>query len=62
MALFSAYTQAAGLSELNILNPAVVAGLFLGGALPFLFSALTMGAVGRAASKMIDEVRRHVRE
>ena len=62
LALFSAYTQAAGLSELNILNPAVVAGLFLGGALPFLFSALTMGAVGRAASKMIDEVRRQFRE
>ncbi|MDD4145983.1 MAG: sodium-translocating pyrophosphatase [Clostridia bacterium] len=62
LALFSAYTQAAGLETLNILNPAVVAGLFLGGALPFLFSALTMGAVGRAASQMIDEVRRQFKE
>ncbi|MDD2433530.1 MAG: sodium-translocating pyrophosphatase [Clostridia bacterium] len=62
LALFSAYTQAAGLEILDVLNPAVVAGLFLGGALPFLFSALTMGAVGRAASKMIDEVRRQFKE
>lgn len=62
LALFSAYTQAAGLETLDVLNPAVVAGLFLGGALPFLFSALTMGAVGRAASDMIAEVRRQFKE
>jgi K(+)-stimulated pyrophosphate-energized sodium pump len=62
LALFSAYTQAVGIEMLNVLNPAVVAGLFIGGMLPFLFSALTMGAVGRAASDMIDEVRRQFRE
>lgn len=62
LALFSAYTQAVGMNTLNVLNPAVVAGLFLGGMLPFLFSALTMGAVGRAASDMIDEVRRQFKE
>ena len=62
LALFSAYTQAAGMSTLDLLNPKVIAGLFLGGALPFLFSALTMGAVGRAASDMIAEVRRQFKE
>ncbi|MGI6227125.1 MAG: sodium/proton-translocating pyrophosphatase, partial [Peptococcales bacterium] len=62
LALFSAYTQAAGISTIDILNPAVVAGLFIGGMLPFLFSALTMNAVGRAAGDMIDEVRRQFRE
>lgn len=62
LALFSAYTQAVGIETLNVLNPAVVAGLFIGGMLPFLFSALTMGAVGRAASDMIDEVRRQFKE
>lgn len=62
LALFSAYTQAVGMETLNVLNPAVVAGLFLGGMLPFLFSALTMGAVGRAAGDMIAEVRRQFKE
>ncbi|WP_084052502.1 sodium-translocating pyrophosphatase [Desulfonispora thiosulfatigenes] len=62
LALFSAYTQAAGIESIDILNPAVVAGLFIGGMLPFIFSALTMNAVGRAAGDMIDEVRRQFRE
>jgi len=62
LALFSAYTQAAGIETLDVMNPTVIAGLFLGGALPFLFSALTMGAVGRAASDMISEVRRQFKE
>ena len=61
LALFSAYTQAVGIDIINILNPKVVIGLFIGGMLPFLFSALTMQAVGRAASAMIDEVRRQFR-
>ncbi|MDD3493276.1 MAG: sodium-translocating pyrophosphatase [Candidatus Thermoplasmatota archaeon] len=43
-------------------QPEVMAGLFIGAMLPFLFSALTMGAVGRAAEKMVDEVRRQFRE
>ncbi|HHX50763.1 MAG TPA: sodium-translocating pyrophosphatase [Clostridia bacterium] len=62
LALFSAYTAAAGIPAIDLLNPSVIAGAFIGGMLPFLFSALTMQAVGRAAGKMIDEVRRQFRE
>lgn len=62
LALFSAYTTAVGVSAIDIMNPKVVAGLFIGGMLPFLFGALTMQAVGRAAGDMIDEVRRQFRE
>ena len=62
LALFSAYTQAVGIEAINLLDPRVVAGLFIGGMLPFLFSAMTMQAVGRAAGFMIDEVRRQFRE
>ena len=62
LALFSAYTQAAGVTAIDIMNPMVVIGLFLGGMLPFLFSAMTMQAVGRSASHMITEVRRQFRE
>ena len=58
LALFFAYTQAAGLESINILNPKVVTGLFIGGMLPFLFSSIAMKAVGRAAGSMIEEVRR----
>jgi K(+)-stimulated pyrophosphate-energized sodium pump len=64
LALFSAYTTAVGLrvSGLNILDPAVTIGLFIGGAIPFLIAALTMTAVGRAAAGMVEEVRRQFRE
>jgi len=62
MALFAAYTQAVGLQTINILQPTVVIGLFIGGLLPFVFGALTMQAVGRAAYKMVEEVRRQFRE
>lgn len=62
LALFSAYTKAANIASIDITSPKVVAGLFIGGMLPFLFSALTMQAVGRAAFKMIEEVRRQFRE
>ncbi len=62
LALFASYSQVVGLSTIDILNPKVVAGLFIGGMLPFLFSALTMDAVGRAANEMIEEVRRQFRE
>jgi K(+)-stimulated pyrophosphate-energized sodium pump len=58
LALFSAFSQAVGLDVIDILSPKVVAGLFIGGMLPFLFSSMTMQAVGRAAGKMIEEVRR----
>ena len=58
LALFSAYTQAVGMETINIMDPKVVVGLFIGGMLPFLFSAMTMQAVSRAAGSMITEVRR----
>ena len=64
LALFSAYSSKVGLQEsgINILDPLVVIGLFLGGCLPFFVAALTMTAVGRAAQGMVDEVRRQFRE
>lgn len=62
LALFAAYGEAASLTSINILEPRVIIGLFIGGTLPFLFSAMTMKAVGRAAFAMIEEVRRQFRE
>lgn len=58
LALFAAFMQTTGLITINIASPEVMAGLFVGGMLPFVFSALAMGAVGRAAMDMIKEVRR----
>jgi len=48
--------------ELSMMEPAIITGLFIGGMLPFLFSSITMGAVGRAAEKIIAEVRRQLNE
>ena len=62
LALFAAYRQTVGLETINITDPKVMAGLFLGAMLPFLFSGLAMGAVGRAAFSMIEEVRRQFKE
>jgi K(+)-stimulated pyrophosphate-energized sodium pump len=64
LALFSAYATAAHLDPIkfNLLNPMVVIGLLIGGALPFFIGALTMTSVGRAAGKMVDEIRRQFRE
>lgn len=62
LALFSAYSQAAGLESIDVMRPEVIAGLFLGGMLPFLFSSLTMEAVGKTAYSMVEEVRRQFRE
>jgi len=62
LSLFSSYTQAVKLSGIDLTNPAVIVGLFIGGMLPFLFSAMTMDAVGKAANDMIEEVRRQFRE
>ena len=58
LALFAAFMQQANIQTIDISKPNVMAGLFLGAMLPFVFSALAMGAVGRAAMAMIQEVRR----
>jgi len=62
LALFSAYATTVGLETINLINPMVVIGLLIGGALPFFIGALTMTSVGRAAGKMVDEIRRQFRE
>jgi K(+)-stimulated pyrophosphate-energized sodium pump len=62
LALFASYAQAVELTVIDILNPNVIIGMLVGGMLPFLFSALTMEAVGSAANEMIEEVRRQFRE
>ncbi|HHX13399.1 MAG TPA: sodium-translocating pyrophosphatase [Clostridiales bacterium] len=62
LALFASYSQVVGLQNISLLNPYVIAGLFIGAMLPFLFSALTMNSVGEAANNMIEEVRRQFRE
>lgn len=62
LALFASYTQVVGLAEINLIEPTVIAGLFIGGMLPFLFSSITMKAVGKAAFAMIEEVRRQFKE
>lgn len=58
LALFVAYSSAAGLTEIDILQPATIIGLMLGAMLPYLFTSLTINSVGKAANKMIEEVRR----
>lgn len=62
LALFAAYQQQADVPAIDVSNPKVMAGLFIGGMLPFLFSSMAMNAVGRAAMDMIEEVRRQFRE
>lgn len=62
LALFAAYMQTAGVTSIDVSRPDIMAGLFIGGMLPFVFSALSMNAVGRAAMAMIEEVRRQFRD
>ena len=62
LALFVSYAQAVGLDGINILTDRVVIGLLIGGMLPFVFSAITMDSVSKAAYKRIEEVRRQFRE
>jgi K(+)-stimulated pyrophosphate-energized sodium pump len=58
LSLFAAFSSAVNLESISLTNPNVIIGLFIGAMLPFLFSSLTMDAVGKAAFQMIEEVRR----
>lgn len=62
LALFAAFMQVANVSSIDVSKPKVMAGLLIGGMLPFVFSALSMNAVGRAAMAMIEEVRRQFKD
>ena len=62
LALFAAFMQTANVTGIDVSKPTVMAGLLIGGMLPFVFSALSMNAVGRAAMAMIEEVRRQFRD
>jgi len=62
LALFAAYMKTAGVLAIDVSQPKIMAGLLVGGMLPFVFSALSMNAVGRAAMAMIEEVRRQFRD
>ena len=62
LALFAAFMKTAGVTAIDVAQPKIMAGLLVGGMLPFVFSALSMNAVGRAAMAMIEEVRRQFRD
>ncbi|MBU2550368.1 MAG: sodium-translocating pyrophosphatase [Proteobacteria bacterium] len=62
LALFVAFTQASGLKVIDITDPMVVIGVFIGGIIPMLAAALTMTSVGKAAFQMVEEIRRQFRE
>ncbi len=62
LALFAAYATVTNLEAIDLLDPIVIIGLFIGAMLPFMFGALTMNSVGKAANMMIEEVRRQFRE
>jgi K(+)-stimulated pyrophosphate-energized sodium pump len=62
LALFVAFTQSAGLKTIDMLNPMVVIGVFIGGIIPMLAAAFTMTSVGKAAFSIVEEIRRQFRE
>ncbi len=62
VALFSTFFETTGLSSINLALPAVFIGLLIGGAVPFIFSSLTMKAVGRAANLVVEDVRRQFKD
>ena len=62
LALFAAFMKTAGVETIDVSKPDIMAGLLIGGMLPFVFSALSMNAVGRAAMSMIEEVRRQFKD
>ncbi len=62
LALFSAYQKTVGIDSINLASPTTVIGLFLGALMPFIIASLTIKGVGRAANKMVLEIRRQFRE
>ncbi|MCX8194551.1 MAG: sodium-translocating pyrophosphatase [Candidatus Micrarchaeota archaeon] len=62
VALFSTYFESTGLSQINVASPLVFIGLLIGAAIPFIFSSMTMRAVGRAANLVVEEVRRQFKD
>jgi K(+)-stimulated pyrophosphate-energized sodium pump len=62
LALYSAYTSAVGLEQIDLTRTSVVVGMFIGGVMPFVIAALTMTSVGKAAFQMVTEIRRQFRE
>ncbi len=62
LALYAAYAASANVTSIDLTNPQVVIGTFIGGFIPFLIAAMTMTSVGKAAGKMVDEIRRQFRE
>lgn len=62
LALFSAYSQVVNLKSIDLLNPVSLVGVFIGATLPFVFGAMTMESVGKAATLMVEEVRRQFKE
>ncbi len=62
LALFASYAETVNLKSINLLDPLTLVGVLIGGMLPFLFGALTMQSVGRAATQMVEEVRRQFKE
>ncbi|NLK94506.1 MAG: sodium-translocating pyrophosphatase [Clostridiales bacterium] len=62
LALFASYAQAVNLETIDLLNPLTLVGVLIGAMLPFLFAALTMSSVGKAATQMVEEVRRQFKE
>ena len=62
LALMAAYSQVVGVDIINVRSPSILVGLLVGAVMPFLFSALSLQAVGRAANHMVNEVRRQFRE
>ncbi len=62
LALFAAFMKVANVTSIDVSKPTIMAGLLVGGMLPFVFSALSMNAVGRAAMAMIEEVRRQFKD
>lgn len=62
LGLFASYAENTGITKIDVLNPVTLVGVLIGAMLPFMFSALTMESVGKAANKMIEEVRRQFKE